>query len=214
MVLKLAEGSLTFREFAMHEPHPLAVVHAEILLFLRGRDDAVLFGAQAVNVHVSVSRMTEDVDILSTNAAALAEELRAHLGQRFGFAARTRVVAEGLGFRVYQRRKDGNRHLADVRQVEELPPSELAEGVRVPAVAVLVAQKVRAYAVRRNRLKGGTDWRDLVYLLTEHPHLKVVDGEVRAWLHAGGATAETMSLWRQVVATEIEPDGEDDDLTF
>ena len=62
------DGSLTFREFAMREPHPLAVIHDAVLEFLRGRDDAVLFGAQAVNAYVAEPRMTQDVDIASTRA--------------------------------------------------------------------------------------------------------------------------------------------------
>ena len=62
------DGSLTFREFAMREPLPLAVIHDAVLEFLRGRDDAVLFGAQAINAYVEKARMTEDVDVMSTRA--------------------------------------------------------------------------------------------------------------------------------------------------
>lgn len=43
------DGALTFREFAMGEPLPLATIHDAILDFLRDRDDVALFGAQAVN---------------------------------------------------------------------------------------------------------------------------------------------------------------------
>ncbi len=43
------DGSLTFREFAMRETLPLATIHDAVLEFLRGRADAVLFGAHAVN---------------------------------------------------------------------------------------------------------------------------------------------------------------------
>ncbi len=70
------DGALTFAEFAMHEPVPLAIVHDAVLEFLREMDDAVLFGAQAVNAYVDEPRMTQDVDIVSTRAAELAEELR------------------------------------------------------------------------------------------------------------------------------------------
>jgi hypothetical protein len=55
---------LTFREFVMNEPLPLSTIHGAVLEFLRDRDDAVLFGAQAVNAYVSEPRMTEDVDIV------------------------------------------------------------------------------------------------------------------------------------------------------
>ena len=52
------DGALTFREFATREPLPLATIHDAVLDFLRGRDDAVLYGAQAVNAYVDESRMT------------------------------------------------------------------------------------------------------------------------------------------------------------
>ena len=60
------DGGLSFREYVMREPLPLAVVHKAVLDFLHGRDDAALFGAQAVNAYVDEARMTQDVDILST----------------------------------------------------------------------------------------------------------------------------------------------------
>ena len=52
------DGSLTLREFAMREPLPLATIHDAVLEFLRGRQDAVLFGAQAVNAYVDESPRT------------------------------------------------------------------------------------------------------------------------------------------------------------
>src|SRR5688500_10312432 len=109
------DGSLTLREFAMNEPLPLATIHEAVLNFLRHREDAALFGAQAVNAYVEEPRMTQHVDILSVRAAALAEELRAHLADTFKIAVRVREVAAGRGFRIYQLRQPKNRHLADVR---------------------------------------------------------------------------------------------------
>src|SRR5437867_5146251 len=96
------DGALTFREWAMNEPHPLATIHDAVLEFLRGRNDAVLYGAQAVNAYVSETRMTQDVDIASTRAKELAEELRRFLNQRFHIAVRVREAKEGVGFKVYQ----------------------------------------------------------------------------------------------------------------
>ena len=96
------DGALSFREFAMREKLPLATIHDAVLEFLRGRDDAVLFGAQAVNAYVTESRMTEDVDILSIRAPELAEELRDYLNKRFHIAVRVRKVRQGLGYRLYQ----------------------------------------------------------------------------------------------------------------
>src|SRR5437762_13144512 len=99
------DGALTFREFAMREPLPLATIHDAVLDFLRGRDDAVLFGAQAVNAYVRDARMTEDVDVLSPRAAELAEEIRDYLHERFHIAVRIRTVRDGIGLRIYQVRK-------------------------------------------------------------------------------------------------------------
>src|ERR1019366_8507587 len=50
--IMFGDGSLTLREFAMGEPLPLARIRDTILEFLRNREDAVLFGAQAVNAYV------------------------------------------------------------------------------------------------------------------------------------------------------------------
>lgn len=117
------DGSLTFREFAMRGPLPLATVHDAVLEFLRGRDDAVLYGAQAVNAYVDEARMTQDVHILSPRAAELAQEIREYLNERFQIAVRVRKVRGGLGYRIYQLQKPKNRHLVDVRPEPSLPPS-------------------------------------------------------------------------------------------
>jgi len=117
----LGDGSLTFQEFIMREPVPLATIHDSVLEFLRGRDDAVLFGALAVNAYVEEPRMTQDVDVLSPRAAALAEELRAHLRKRFHVAVRVRELAAGRGYRLFQVQKPKNRHLVDVRPVVANP---------------------------------------------------------------------------------------------
>src|ERR1051325_113160 len=66
------DGSLTLREFEMKEPLPLATIHEAVLEFLRNRNDAALFGAQAVNAYVDEPRMTQDVDILSVRASEFA----------------------------------------------------------------------------------------------------------------------------------------------
>src|SRR5271169_1718568 len=125
------DGSLTFREFIMREPLPLATIHDAVLEFLRGRTDAVLFGAHAVNAYVDEPRMTQDVDILSPRAAELAEELRVSLSQRFQIAVRVRTVAAGLGHRLYQVRKPQNRHLVDVRSIDSFPPHQVVDNVQV-----------------------------------------------------------------------------------
>jgi len=79
---------LTFREFMMGEPLPLATLQQAVLEFLRGRDDVVVFGAQAVNAYVNEPRMTQDLDLLSTHADGVAQELCVALRQRFHIAVR------------------------------------------------------------------------------------------------------------------------------
>ena len=198
------DGSLTIREFAMKEPLPLATLQEAVLEFLRRRDDAALFGAQAVNAYVDEPRMTQDVDILSTRAGELAEELRAHLARTFMIAARVRAVADGKGFRVFQLREPKNRHLADVRQVEALPPNQLVADVRVPIPEELIAQKVLSYVHRRDQPKGGSDLRDLMILLLAFPQLKADTAPVSARLQAAGAGVEVLDAWRELAASSIQ----------
>src|SRR5881396_2573811 len=101
----LNAGVLTFREFVMREPLPLATIHEAVLEFLRGRADVVVFGATAVNAYVSEPRMTQDIDLMSIRAAELAEEIRKYLSERFHIAVRIRVIRKGKGYRVLQIRK-------------------------------------------------------------------------------------------------------------
>src|SRR5256885_10344527 len=117
----LNADALSFREFMTREPLPLSTVHNAVLKFIRGRKDVVLFGAHAVNAYTPEPRMTQDVDLFSTRAKEFVEELRNHLSQKLHIAIRLREVAQGRGFRLFQVRKSGNRHLVDVRPVAELP---------------------------------------------------------------------------------------------
>jgi len=200
------DGSLTLREFATKEPLPLAKVHEAVLDFLRNRDDAALFDAQAVNAYVDEPRMTQDVDILSTRAAELAEELRSHLAETFHIAVRVRVVAQGQGFRVYQLREPKNRHFADIRQVGELPPTQLIAEVRVPVPEELISQKLISLSSRQGQPKADSDRRDLKVLLLAFPHLKSETGVVLNRLSAAHASERALAEWRDLVATEIRPE--------
>ncbi len=197
------DGSLTFREFAMREPLPLATIHDAVLQFLRGRTDAVLFGAHAVNAYVDEPRMTQDVDILSPRAVDLAEELRAHLAERFQIAVRVRAVAGGLGFRVYQVRKPKNRHLVDVRSVQKIPPYQVVEDVLVVPPADLIAQKVLSMVNRSRSAKGPSDLTDIRRLLLTFPELKAFEGPVFDRLHLAVAPQTVVDAWREIVAQEI-----------
>jgi hypothetical protein len=203
---------LTFREFMMREDLPIAAVHNAVFEFLRGRHDVVMFGAQAVNAYVNEARMTEDVDVLATNAEELAEELRVYLSDRFHIATRVRRVADGRGYRVFQVRKSGNRHLVDVRSVEALPAAERVADVLVIAPADLVALKVSALYQRRGQPKSGTDWRDVAMLLLAFPDLKQELGPVGDRLRATGASPEVLDVWKDLVAQEIRPEGETEEF--
>src|SRR6185295_15162070 len=147
----LNAGVLTFKEFAMREPLPLATIHEAVLDFLRGRDDVVVFGATAVNAYVDEPRMTQDIDLMSTRASELADELREHLSERFHIAMRVRTVREDKGYRLFQMQKTGNRHLVDVRPVESLPPSQVLENIHVMAPADLIAHKVVSFHSRQGQ---------------------------------------------------------------
>lgn len=201
---------LTFQEFKMGDPLPLATLHNAVLEFLRERDDIVVFGAQAVNAYVNEPRMTQALDLLSTRADEAAEDLCDYLRQRFRIAVRIRRVADGRGLRLFQVRKAGNRHLVDLRRVDTLPESKRVAGVLVMAPAALIASKVLAYQKRRGQPKSGTDWRDLAMLLLTFPDLKCDAGPVVEHLHAAGATPEALAVWQELVAQEIRPPEEDD----
>ena len=196
----------------MREPLPLATLHEAVLEFVRGRDDVVVFGATAVNAYVSEPRMTQDIDLMSTHAAELAQELREFLSDRFHIAVRVRVIGEGKGYRVFQIRKEGNRHLVDVRPIATLPKAELIDGVKVVTAAELIARKVISLHSRRGQPKSGTDWRDVAMLLLTFPELKTESGPVSKLLKSLGATEEEMRTWSKVVHQEINKP--DDDAEF
>jgi len=196
----------------MSEALPLATIQEAVLEFLRGRDDAVVFGAQAVNAYVPEPRMSQDIDLLSTRAKELAEELRAYLGDKFHVAVRVREVADGRGYRLYQIQKTGNRHLVDLRLVQSLPPSQRISQVLVASPEELIALKVISYYQRRGQPKSGTDWRDLAMLLLAFPELKRMDGLVVERLKAENAVDDVMNLWSDLVKQEIQSTDEDDEF--
>ena len=200
------EGSLTFKEFIMNEPLPLATIQDGILEFLRGRPDAVLFGALAVNAYVDEPRMTQAVDILSPRAAALGEELREHLSARFHVAVRIRTAKAQGGYRLYQVREPKNRRLADIRSVETLPSSNLIAGLFVLAPDALLASKVVSYHHRRGRPKAGTDWRDIAELLLKFPELKTDSGAVATHLRAAAVSPAVIATWKEIVKQRIDPE--------
>lgn len=207
----LGADILSFREFMTKEPLPLATIQAAVFEFLQNRDDAVVFGAQAVNVYVGEPRMTQDIDLMSVRAAALVEELREYLSQRFYIAARVREVKAGQGYQLYQAQKSGNRHLVDVRQVETLPSAQRIEQVLVINPTALIVSKVISYYQRRGKPKSGTDWRDLAMLLLTFPELKQESGKVFEGLITAGANEKIIELWREVAVMKIESEEDEED---
>ncbi|HEY7311224.1 MAG TPA: nucleotidyl transferase AbiEii/AbiGii toxin family protein [Gemmataceae bacterium] len=195
------------------EPFPLATIHDAILFeFLPGREDAVLYGAQAVNAYVEEARLTQDVDIASPRAEELAEELRAFLNKRFHIAVHVRNIRDGLGYRIYQVQKPKNRHLVDVRPVESLPPSQRVNAVLVVTPPQLICDKVISMVQRTKVAKGLTDRADLFRLLLTFPELKKAEGSVAEHLRAAGASLEVLAAWKDLVAQEILPEDDADEF--
>jgi hypothetical protein len=206
------DGALAFQEFAMSEPLPLATLHDAVLEYLRGRDDAVLQDAQAVNAYVNEPRMTPDVDILALDAERFTEDLRQYLSDRFHIAVRVRTVREGVGYRLYQLQEPRNRHLVDVRSVTELPPHDRIADILVLTPVELVASKVLSFHNRQGKPKAFTDLRDLAVLLLAMPELKAAFGPVRDRLTALSADPALSATWDEIVARHIQLDDDDEEF--
>ncbi|MGH7450718.1 MAG: nucleotidyl transferase AbiEii/AbiGii toxin family protein [bacterium] len=198
---------MTNFETLTREPLPLATVQNAVMEFLRGRDDAVVFGAQAVNAYVKKPREAEEIDLLSMRTAKLATELRDYLSRRFRCELRIRKMGEGYGRRVYQALKSGNRNLVYVRPVESLPLAKRIAKVLIIAPEELIARKVIAYHQWRGQPKSDTDWRDLAMLLLTFPELKREDSPVAERLKAAGADQTMLDVWKELVAQEIKASG-------
>ncbi len=195
----------------MRETLPLSKIHEAVFEFLQGREDVVLFGAQAVNAYVSEPRMTQDIDLLSTRADELAEELKDFLNQKFHIAVRVRTVADGKGFRVYQIRNEGNRHLVDLRMVSEFPATETIEKIKVLSPVELLTGKVISYHSRQGKPKAGTDYRDLGMLLLRFPELKE---KVSESLRAKNVSDSVLEIWAEISSQNFQFEDEDEDLIF
>ena len=194
----------------MRETLPLSKIQEAILGFLQGRKDVVLFGAQAVNAYVSEPRMTQDVDLLSNRADELAEELRAFLSEKFHIAVRVREIGD-KGLRIYQVRKEGNRHLIDIRVVTEFPETEIVEDIQVLSPLELIASKIISFHSRYGKPKSWTDRRDLAVLLLQFPQLKEKVSETLQAKNVGEAVLET---WAEISSQDFQIEDEDEDLIF
>lgn len=203
---------LSATEYHMGETVPLATVHEAIFDFCRSREDVVIFGAQAVNLYTTEPRMTQDVNLLSERPGTVARELAAELHQRLGIAARVRELGGGQAYRIYQARKEGGHHLADVRR-SEFPLTETTErdGVRYLSLPFLTAMKTLAYSRRRHAPKGATDLADLRRLLLAHSRLRADPTEVTQALQRLGDDGAGLEAWRELLAQPLVADEDVDE---
>lgn len=209
---RLLDGTVPFNaadHLALAEPNP-EVAHGELLAavldFARGRVDTTLYGAQAVNLYVRPERGTGDVDLFSTRARELAEEIRAMLRNRFHVAVRLREKRGG--FVVYRLRKPPEKHrkVADVWPVRVDPPFRIIKGLRVLPPADLLVAKVEGYANRKHREKGGTDQTDIRRLLRTFPRLREEQGEVAQLLQQRGAGPVVLEAWQEFAREKPDKD--------
>lgn len=124
---------------------------------------------------------------------------------------RIREVAEGKGFRVYQLRSEGNRHLVDLRAIETLPNAETIENIKVLSPVELIAGKVISYHSRKGKPKAGTDYRDLGMLLLRFEDLKEQVTTLLQTKNVGEAVLET---WAEIERQDFRFEDEDEDLIF
>lgn len=147
--------------------------------------------------------MTQDVDILATDAGRLAEELKNKLSERFHLSISIRMIDEGIAYRVDQIGKSKNRYLVDVRKVDRLPSYRIIDGVQVIDPDELLCQKVVGMIRRLKTAKGPTDLTDIRRLLLAFPELKTSDGAVAARLAAIHAAQDVLDAWNEIVEQEI-----------
>ena len=201
----------------MKEPLPLATVHEAILDFCRGRKDVCVFGAQALNRYADEPRMTQDVDLMANDPAAVANELAGYLAARFpsGMAARVRAVSRKgavLGYRVYQSRSaelGGNRHLADIRRFD-VPRDRLAEtdGVQYTGPELTVAMKAAAAVARTNEAKRLQDQADLARLIVALPEIEA--DELAPLWQALGSPPGARAVFEDIKGRKLEPETDED----
>ncbi|WP_247215263.1 nucleotidyl transferase AbiEii/AbiGii toxin family protein [Synechococcus sp. C9] len=191
---------LSFTEFLMAEPLPLAQIQQTILECLQGRRDVALFGAYAVNAYITEARMTQDVDILALEANRFATELQNYLHEKLHIAVRIREIKSGQAWRIYQVHKPENRHLADIRSVNQLPETELIGDIQVLTPRELAMSKLVAYHSRKNQPKAGTDWRDLTLLLLRFPELKL---EISECLKQQNYSQDIQQTWAEISNIEL-----------
>ena len=169
------DGSLTFREFAMREPLPLAMIHDAVLEFLRGRTDAVLFGAQAVNAYVDEPRMTSGCRYLVAAGGGIGGGIGAHLSEKISNRG---ADSCGGGWSVASVVPEFARcetvTLSTSGEWRTLPGPRVIEDVSVTPPGDLIAQKVLSTVSRSKSAKGLIDHADIRRLLLTFPRMKAL----------------------------------------
>lgn len=197
----MLDAPLTLMEFAMNEKVPLSEIFRLVFTILSEHEDATVYGSQALNVYVKPPRMTEDIDIFSTDAANLAETIRDAINRTFHIAIRVRRSADRRGFRLYQASKSDRRHLVDIRPTSVLPPTIRMGGIAVVIPAVLAAMKVIASVSRPDLLAREQDVLDLKRLLKAIPDLRT-DPDVEEHLRNLGASPAAFARWEELRTSE------------
>ncbi|HVT44879.1 MAG TPA: nucleotidyl transferase AbiEii/AbiGii toxin family protein [Thermoanaerobaculia bacterium] len=182
-----------------------------IFSFCADRPDVTVFGAQAVNLYTRVPRMSEDVDLLASDPAAAAEALAGRLGEELHVATRVREIRAGVAYRVFQVRKEGDRHLADVRLRMPLGETTVRDGIRYVSLVDLVAMKVLALSARGSAPKGATDLADLRRLLLSHPEIRSSEAGVTDTIRRFGGSVHAVEAWAELLAAPLVSDEDADE---
>ena len=154
--------------------------------------------------------MTQDIDLLSTDAKNLAEKLRVFLSEKFHIAVRVREIGD-KGLRIYQVRKEGNRHLIDIRLITEFPETDIIEEIQILSPLELIVSKVISFQSRYGKPKSWTDRRDVAVLLLRFPELKekVVEN-----LQTKNVSEAVLETWAEIERQDFQFEDEDEDLIF
>jgi len=132
------------------------------------------------------------------------------LSETFHIAVRVREIKE-KGFRVYQVRKEANRHLVDVRQIEKFPETETIENIQILSPLELITSKIISFQSRYGKPKSWTDRRDLAVLLLRFPELKE---KVLANLQEKNVGEAILETWAEIESQGFEFEDDDEDLIF
>ena len=138
-------------------------IHREVFAFLVNKQ-AVIQGAYAVGHYTQVTqveRETRDLEIVSTYAQALAEELKKTLNKKLGL--KIRVREKKIVYQVYE---TGQRHqtIVNIEKATILPAFVEASGLKIMERETLIERKERAAVSRGETIKVAYDRADLLAL--------------------------------------------------